>query len=86
MAVLLMSSLDSEHGGGNSSDSSSSRSCSSNGGTISDGEGTEEARVSRVKHQGQMENYWDMSSEQEQYYTEQFLTLQPDLANLVGKV
>lgn len=75
---------DSEHVG-NTSGSCSSRSSSSNGGTISDGEGNEDHRSSRIR-QGSMENYWDMSPEQEKYYTEQFLTLQPDLVGLVCKI
>jgi hypothetical protein len=74
---------DSEHAW-NSSDSAaaSSRSSSSNGGTISDGEGIEGRRSSRLK-QAHMDNYWDMSPEQEKYYTDQFLTLHSDVNGLV---
>lgn len=32
------------------------------------------------------ENYWDMSPEQEKYYTDQFLSLQSDLSGLVSYI
>lgn len=72
---------DSEHAW-HSSESGNSRSSSSNGGTISGGEGIEERR--RIKQHSQMENYWDMTTEQEKYYTDQFLTLNSDLSGLVN--
>lgn len=74
--------IESEHAW-NSSDSGSSRSSSSNGGTISGGEGNEERRSSRLKAPP-LDNYWDMSPEQEKYYTDQFLTLQMDSNSLVS--
>ncbi|XP_021954660.1 ralBP1-associated Eps domain-containing protein 2 isoform X2 [Folsomia candida] len=77
---LLQTEDDSE-----SSRGGSSRSSSSNGATISDGEEERNHRGSRVKHPPH-ENYWDMSPEQEKYYTDQFLSLQSDLSGLVKGV
>lgn len=62
----------------NSSNSSASHSSSSAAGTISDGEGGEDQLGLRLR-QSSTENYWDMSVEQEKYYTEQFHLLHPDL-------
>ncbi|CAG7731911.1 unnamed protein product [Allacma fusca] len=73
---------DSEHVE-NSSKSSLSRSSSSAEATISDGEAPDEHINSRLR-QCSLDNYWDMSVEQEKYYTEQFLLLQPDLNGVVS--
>lgn len=76
--------IDSEHDE-NSSHSSASHSSSSACGTISEGEGGEDQLGVRIR-QNSLENYWDMSVEQEKYYTEQFHLLQPDAHGLVRKL
>ncbi|CAL8115006.1 unnamed protein product [Orchesella dallaii] len=75
---------ESEHGE-NSSNSSVSHSSSSACGTISDGEAAEDQAGVRIR-QNSLENYWDMSVEQEKYYTEQFHMLQPDHQGLVNGI
>lgn len=81
LSTLSFISIDSEHDD-NSSNSYASHSSSSAGGTISEGECGEDQLGVRLR-QNSMENYWDMSSEQEKYYTDQFQLLQPDHHGLV---
>jgi len=66
----------------NSCNSSLSRSSSSADPTVSDADGAD-GRVSSRVRQGSVDNYWDMTPEQEKYYTEQFLILQPDINGMV---
>lgn len=79
---ILIIITDSDHDD-NSSNPTASHSSSSAGGTISDGEGGDDQLGVRIR-QHAMENYWDMSNEQEKYYTEQFHLLLPDHHGLVN--
>ncbi len=80
---------DSEHEHGleraNSSRSSASRSSSSGAGTNSDGDGQEQLNaLSGQPCDHSLPCIWDMTTEQMEYYTEQFLSLQPDVNGLVS--